>query len=86
MPMEEDEEQEENLETAVVLHEDKKYYPTAEEVYGKVGPRNRHAVPAARMPSLQAAMLTLRHSPRFVWHGGLYVCRGLELALFRSPA
>eukprot|EP00891_Asterochloris_glomerata_P001190 jgi/Astpho2/1190/e_gw1.00022.32.1_t len=35
VPMEEDEEQEENLETAVVLHEDKKYYPTAEEVYGK---------------------------------------------------
>ena len=23
------------LETAVVLHEDKKYYPTADEVYGK---------------------------------------------------
>ena len=23
-----------NPETAVVLHEDKKYYPTAEEVYG----------------------------------------------------
>lgn len=29
-----DEEEEENLETAVVLHEDKKYYPTAEEIYG----------------------------------------------------
>ncbi len=27
-------EEEENLETAVVLHEDKKYYPTAEEIYG----------------------------------------------------
>ena len=26
---------EDNLETAVVLHEDKKYYPTADEVYGK---------------------------------------------------
>ena len=49
MPMEEDEEQEENLETAVVLHEDKKYYPTAEEVYGKVGPKNRCVVPAARL-------------------------------------
>lgn len=24
-----------NMETAVVLHEDKKYYPTADEVYGK---------------------------------------------------
>lgn len=24
-----------NTETAVVLHEDKKYYPTADEVYGK---------------------------------------------------
>ena len=28
-------EDEDNLETAVVLHEDKKYYPTADEVYGK---------------------------------------------------
>ena len=27
--------EDENLETAVVLHEDKKYYPTADEVYGK---------------------------------------------------
>lgn len=29
------EDMEDNLETAVVLHEDKKYYPTADEVYGK---------------------------------------------------
>ncbi len=29
------EDDEDNLETAVVLHEDKKYYPTADEVYGK---------------------------------------------------
>ena len=29
------EDEDENLETAVVLHEDKKYYPTADEVYGK---------------------------------------------------
>lgn len=28
-------EDEDNLETAVVLHEDKKYYPSADEVYGK---------------------------------------------------
>lgn len=26
---------EDGMETAVVLHEDKKYYPTADEVYGK---------------------------------------------------
>ena len=31
---EEEEEEEENPETAIVLAEDKKYYPTAEEVYG----------------------------------------------------
>ena len=24
-----------DMETAIVLHEDKKYYPTADEVYGK---------------------------------------------------
>ena len=29
------EDDDDNLETAVVLHEDKKYYPTADEVYGK---------------------------------------------------
>ena len=29
------EDEDDNLETAVVLHEDKKYYPTADEVYGK---------------------------------------------------
>ena len=29
------EEMEDGMETAVVLHEDKKYYPTADEVYGK---------------------------------------------------
>lgn len=29
------EDNDDNLETAVVLHEDKKYYPTADEVYGK---------------------------------------------------
>lgn len=28
-------EMEDGMETAVVLHEDKKYYPTADEVYGK---------------------------------------------------
>ena len=26
--------EDDNMETAVVLHEDKKYYPTAEEIYG----------------------------------------------------
>jgi 116 kDa U5 small nuclear ribonucleoprotein component len=31
----EGEEDEEELENAVVLHEDKKYYPSAEETYGK---------------------------------------------------
>lgn len=29
------EDMEDGMETAVVLHEDKKYYPTADEVYGK---------------------------------------------------
>jgi U5 small nuclear ribonucleoprotein component len=32
--MEEEEEQEEVASNAVVLHEDKKYYPTPEELYG----------------------------------------------------
>ena len=32
--MDEDVEQEEALSSAVVLHEDKKYYPTAMEIYG----------------------------------------------------
>ena len=30
----EEEDEDANMETAVVLHEDKKYYPTAEEVFG----------------------------------------------------
>ena len=34
MDVNEEEEEEENPETAIVLAEDKKYYPTAEEVYG----------------------------------------------------
>jgi U5 small nuclear ribonucleoprotein component len=32
--MDEDVEQEEAVSSAVVLHEDKKYYPTAMEIYG----------------------------------------------------
>ncbi len=30
-----DEDDEQGMSTAVVLHEDKKYYPTAEEIYGE---------------------------------------------------
>ena len=80
MPMEEDEEQEENLETAVVLHEDKKYYPTAEEVYGKVGPKNIYACAcskAARTAGLLAAMLTLQHSLKLLWHCGRLMAEDL---------